>query len=179
MSRRSAKRLFGRGHLFVRDLEMQFLKNYPSRYVCRAVGTPSLLHVPSRSDHNARVRSILYNAGCVSFRDKGRAIRYWDFLSVYVVGDNNGNVAWTASLVLLVYSCPSANSALTGQMWRGIGKKSCVWTFCRDFFLRQKTRCVEAGGVYQNVRVSPCLLWTHVVSFATNKINEINPFVSE
>lgn len=76
------------------------LKNY--RLVTFAVAMePSLLRVPFRSDHNARVHGqfCITRATC---SDKDRTIRYWNSLSVHVGGDDNDNVAWS-----LVYSCPS------------------------------------------------------------------------
>jgi len=137
------------------------------------VGTePSLLHVPSRSDHDARVHGQF----CITraaFRDKGHAIRYWDSLSVYVVGDGNGNVTWRASLVVLVYSCSSgnwSNNAPTGQAWRGIDDLPQFFLYNRrpaalkrQFFPASNRKCVCS-----------CLLWTKIVSYPTNKSNEIN-----
>ena len=105
MSWRSAKKtIFWRGHLFVRDLEMQFRRiTHPVTF---AVGMEPCFCVPSRLDHNARVHRQFCVARATG-SDKGRAIRYWNSLSVYAGGNDNDNVAWRASLVLLVYSCPS------------------------------------------------------------------------
>ncbi|KAI9446603.1 hypothetical protein H4582DRAFT_582339 [Lactarius indigo] len=96
---------------------------------------------------------------------------YWNSLSVYVVGDDNGNVTWRASLVYSRSSDTWSSTVPKGQARRGID------VLPQFFFLQQKTCGAETGDFFQTSNrkyVFSCLLWTKVVSYASNKNNEIN-----